>query len=327
MDSHQTDAQCAWRCIQSAHRILLVTHVGPDGDAIGSMLGLAWLLWPQGKELALGCEDPVPRSYAWLPGSEQVVRSVDGSYDLVISLDCSDVYRMGQVYGPNVVTTPLLNIDHHITNTGFGSINWVDPSSAATSQMILMLADTVGLAITESVAVCLLNGLVTDTRSFRTSNVNSHVLRAALRLIEAGASLHEITSRALGRRSMASVRLWGQAIDQCHLEDSILWTQVTSAMRRRWSLDANGSTGLANFLSGVREAKVVVVFTERDDGTVDVGMRAACGHDVAGVAVQLGGGGHPQAAGCTLKGDLGEVQARVLSALRCSLTGQEEESV
>jgi phosphoesterase RecJ-like protein len=306
-----------------AERILIVTHVGPDGDAIGSTLGLGWLLRAQGKEPVLACADPVPENYTFLPGSERIVQQVQGTFDLLISLDCSDRYRMGDIWKDHLADLPLLNIDHHVTNTRFGTVNWVEPTTVATTQMILILADALGWVLEPRVAICLLNGLVTDTRSFRTSNVDPPAMQAALRLMESGASLPEITRQALDQRPLASVRLWGQAIDRIHLEDGILWTEVTRDMRRRWDLHENDFSGLANFLSGIREANVVVVFTERNGNTIDVGMRAAPGLDVAQVALKLGGGGHPQAAGCTLEGRLPQVQARVLAEIRRSLDGQE----
>lgn len=312
--------------IQGARRILLLSHVAPDGDAIGSLLALSSLLAARGKEVTAACEDPVPETYHWLPGSSAVVRCGGGGHDLVISLDCSDERRMGQVCSQETVGIPLLNIDHHVTNTLFGTLNWVDPAAVSTSQMILDLADGLGWALTQPVAVCLLTGLVTDTRGFRTSNVDLTAMRAALRLMEAGASLSEITRRALDRRSLASVRLWGQAIAELALEDGILWTQVTRAMRAQWNLGENGDAGLANFLTGVREAQVVVVFTERADGTIDVGMRADPGLDVAQAALRLGGGGHPQAAGCTLAADLPQVRAQVLAEIRRSLAEQQLQS-
>ena len=144
-------------------------------------------------------------------------------------------------------------------------------------------------------------------------------MRAALRLMEAGAPLAEITRRVLGQLPLSSLRLWGQAIDGLHLEDGVLWTEVTRDMRQRWNLGENGDSGLTNFLSGVREARVVVVFTELNNGTVDVGMRSVPGLDVAQVALKLGGGGHPQAAGCTLDASLPQVRERVLTELRRSL--------
>jgi phosphoesterase RecJ-like protein len=309
-----------------AQRILLVAHVAPDGDAIGSLLGLGSLLEAQGKEVTLACEDPVPDTYTWLPGSSQIARQGSGSHNLVVSLDCSDERRMGQVFDGELAAVPLLNIDHHITNTCFGTVNWVDPSSVSTTQMILALADALGWELTQPVAVCLLTGLVTDSRSFRTANVDDTALKAVLRLMAAGASLNEITHRVFDRRSLASTRLWGRAIDALHLEDGILWTEVTHAMRREWQLNDDGSSGLVNFLSGVREARVVVVFSERNNGTIDVSMRSEPGVDVAQVALKLGGGGHPQAAGCTLQGDLPQARKRVLAELRCSLAELSAES-
>jgi len=308
--------------LSSSGRILVVTHVAPDGDAIGSLLGLGWLLRAQGKEVTLACEDRLPHVYAWLPGSKEIVQQGTGSYDLLISLDCSDERRMGSVFDERFATISLLNIDHHVTNTLFGTVNWVDPSSVATSQLILTLADALGWAVDQGVASCLLTGLVTDTRSFRTHNVDTVAMRAALRLMEAGASLSEITARVLDQRPLASIRLWGQALTRLHLEGDVLWTEVTRDMRERWALDENGDSGLANFLSEVREPKVVVVFTERDSGKIDVGMRSVPGYDVSEVALQLGGGGHPQAAGCTLEGDLNTVKERVLDQIRRGLTGE-----
>lgn len=311
--------------IDRSRRILLVTHVSPDGDAIGSLLGLAWLLREAkgDKDLTLAVEDPVPENYRFLPGSRDIVRQVSGSYDLVIALDCSDRHRMGNVYSAGPAALPLINIDHHVTNTHFGTINWVDPLHTATSQMILDLAEALGWNVTAPAAECLLTGLVTDTRSFRTSNVDTASVRAALRLMEAGASLPVIAHRALDRRSLASVRLWSQAIDRSQLEDGILWTWVTRAMRRQWGLSEGDSSGLTNFLSGVQEARIVAVFTERDNEAVDVGLRAVPGLDVAQAALKLGGGGHPQAAGCTLHGEPAVVENLVLTELRRCLQEQE----
>jgi phosphoesterase RecJ-like protein len=325
-----TEIQQIEQALGGADRILVISHVAPDGDAIGSLLAMGYLLRGQGKEVTLACDDPVPAIYTWLPGSEAISSQSSGDYDLVMGLDCSDERRMGQVYAPEVAALPLINIDHHVTNTLFGTVNWVDAKSVATSQMVLALADALDWEVTPPIATCLLTGLVTDTRSFRTSNVDAAAMQAALRLMQAGASLSDITHRALDQRPLASVQLWGEAIGQLHLHDGLLWTEVTRDMRRRWmqgqaELRADGDSGLANFLSGVREANAVIVFTERDDGTVDVGMRAMPGYDVSQVALALGGGGHPQASGCTLKGDLPQIQERVLVAVQRSLSEQRQQ--
>jgi bifunctional oligoribonuclease and PAP phosphatase NrnA len=321
MDPNLRDAIS--RELGQARRILLVTHVGPDGDAIGSLLGLGGLLRSQGMEVTLACEDPVPESYGFLPGSDEVVQAASGSYDLLIGLDCSDRARMGDVVSGRLSALPLINIDHHVTNARFGDINWVDASAVATTQMVLTLAEALDWPVTREVAICLLNGMVTDTRSFRTSNVDMAAMRAVLRLMEAGASLSEIAQQALEQRPLASVRLWADAVGRLRVEDGILWTQVTLEMRRRYGMGENDFSGLANSLAGIREARAVVVFTERDNGLIDVSMRAAPGLNVAQAALRLGGGGHPQAAGCTLEGDLPQIQERVLNEVRQSLSQQQ----
>jgi len=310
------------RLLTPARRVLLIAHISPDGDAIGSLLAMGSLLRDLGKEVVLACEEPAPDSVAWLPGASEIARRASGSIDLVIALDCGDRSRMGSVYEGRFSSVPLFNVDHHITNTRFGTLNWVDPSCVATSQMVLYLAQALGWQLTESVAVCLLAGIVTDTRSFRTSNVDAGTLRAALQLVEAGASLSEVARQSVDSQPLARVRLFADAVNGLQLEDGILWTRVTRAMRRRWAVPDNGSSGLSNYLAGVCEAQVIVVFAEQDDGSIDVGFRAASGYDVSQVAAHLGGGGHPLASGCTLKGDLERVQEQVLTQVRRSLADQ-----
>jgi len=315
-------AKAIMRLFTPAERILLITHLSPDGDAVGSLLAMGRLLRNQGKQVTLACEDPVPETVAWLPGSPEVARQANGSVDLVIALDCSARDRMGKIYEDRLTSVPLLNIDHHITNTQFGTLNWVDPSCVATAQMVFYLAQAFDWQVTEPVAVCLLAGLVTDTRSFRTPNVDSAALHAALQLVESGASLSQVARLSMDQQPLALVRLFADAVNRLRLEDGILWTQVTRAMRRRWAVPDNGTSGLSNYLAGVREAQVVVVFTERDSGAIEVGFRAAPGYDVSRVAVSLGGGGHPLASGCTLWGDLDQVQGRVLDLVRRSVAEQ-----
>lgn len=311
--------------IRPARRFLLITHVAPDGDAIGSLLGLAGLLTGLGKEVTAACEDRVPDQYVWLPGSAGVVRRArpePGTYERVICLDCSDRQRLGKVYSGALAGLPLLNVDHHVTNTGFGTLNWVDPASVATAEMVLHLADALGWAVTAPMATCLLTGLLTDTRSFRTANVGPAALRSTLRLVEAGASLGEVARRSYDQQPLAHVRLLGAAIAGLTLDDGILWTEVTRAMRRQWAVGDDGTSGMTNLLAGVREADVVVLFSERDDGTIDVSMRAAPGYDLAQLALKLGGGGHPQAAGFSLDGELAVARERVLAEVRSTLAEQ-----
>ena len=149
-----------------------------------------------------------------------------------------------------------------------------------------------------------------------TANTSSTVMAAVTRLMEAGANLAEITNRAFSRRPLAAVRLWSHALSETFLEGRVLWGVVTREMRTQSNYKTNGDAGLVSFLGDVNEADIAVVFTERDDREIDVGIRANPGLDVSQVALSLGGGGHPQAAGCTLRITLQEAVDTVLPALQ-----------
>jgi phosphoesterase RecJ-like protein len=319
-DEGQTVAQL----IRQARSVLVICHIMPDGDAIGSLLGLGWVLHKLGKEYTLACADPVPNSFAHLPASKAIVARPEGKYDLIISLDCSDLKRLGAAYDQDSLRgVPVINIDHHITNVGFGSVNWVAPSSASTAQMVLTLIERLEVPLDPNMATCLLNGIVTDTRGFRTPNTTPAVMEAATRLMTAGASLPEITEQVFNRRPLAVVRLWGRALSAVQLDGRIIWTEISQAMKHECGLGGDSDDGLVSFLSSACEADVGVVFTEKDDGTIDVSMRSIPGIDISSVATRLGGGGHPQAAGCNLHGSLAEARERVLAEL-CSLLEQNE---
>ncbi|HIQ04440.1 MAG TPA: hypothetical protein EYH31_01950 [Anaerolineae bacterium] len=189
--------------------------------------------------------------------------------------------------------------------------------------MVFDLVQALEIPLEQELALCLLNGLVTDTRCFRTSNTTSRVLAIATQLMEAGADLNLITERALNRKPLSTIRLWGQALPGVQLHNRIIWAEITQQMRQMaGASDSDGDGGLVSFLVGAHEVDVAVVFTEKSDGKVEVGFRANPGYNVADLALSLGGGGHPQAAGCTLVGPLSEVRARVLDLLDRTLAEQ-----
>lgn len=305
------------RLIREAGRILIITHVAPDGDAIGSALALTHALEALGKECVPVCRDPVPLPYRYLPGSDRLTNAPRGSFDLVISLDCSDLQRLGTVYDrERYAHIPLINIDHHVTNVQFGTVNWVDPRAAATAQMLVHLIRALEIPLNETIATCLLNGILTDTRGFRTSNTTPEVMEDAVTLMRAGAPLAEITEQVFNRHPLTMIRLWSEALQGLRLDGHVLWTQITREMRERTGHLEESDGGLVSFLASAVEADIAVVFNEQADGQVDVSIRAVPGFDVSQVALSLGGGGHPQAAGCTLPGPLDVVRERVLAALQ-----------
>ena len=313
----------ASQAILAAHRPLLICHVAPDGDAIGSLTGLAQALRHLEMAPIPACADTIPAGFEYIPGVERVVQRVDQPFDLVVALDCSDRNRLGNLTDlPRFDQYRLVNIDHHITNLEFGDVNLVDAEASSTAEIVLSLVDELDVPLDETLATSLLVGIVTDTRGFRTNNVSSRVLKAALRLMEAGASLPYVSLHGLDRRPMVVVRLWGAALSLLDFSEGVIWTTVPVAMRREVGYQGNGDAGLVSFLLSADEADVSVVFVEQEDGSVDVGLRASPGFNVAQFALKFGGGGHALAAGFSTPGPLGEAERRVLAPLSADVARQ-----
>ena len=302
--------------IASAQNILIICHIAPDGDAIGSLLGLGLALQQRGHQITMACQDPVPFMYRHLSQWETITDFPQGDFDLVIGVDCSDLERFGTAYNPTALAgVPIINIDHHTTNIRFGLINWVDTQAAATAQMLLDLIQTLRVPLSVDTATCLLNGILTDTLGFRTSNTTAEVMESAVTLIRAGAPLSDLTHQVFNHRPLSVMQMWATALNKMRLEGHVIWTQISQEMRAQIGYKENGDAGLANFMCTANEADIAVTFDELEDGRVNVSMRAVPGYNVSQVALHLGGGGHPQAAGCTLDSSLEEAQRQVLPLL------------
>ncbi len=250
--------------LQQASRILLVTHLSPDSDAMGSMLGLAHVLRQRGKAVTPACADAIRDRFDILPGHTEVVTQASGAFDLVIALDCGDELRLGSTWMNLPDPKPfLINIDHHVSNTHFGQINWIDPSSASTAEMVLQLCDQLGVPFTQDMATCLLYGLVGDTLGFRTSNTTAQQLRYAERCMEAGASLYDSIDHQFNRRSQALVCVWGKAINALKVKDRIAYTSISKAMRDACGMGTT-ELGLSSFLISMNEVDRAAVLVETD---------------------------------------------------------------
>jgi phosphoesterase RecJ-like protein len=310
--------------VRSASRVLLITHIAPDGDAIGGLLGLGKALRQAGKSVTVSCSDPVPPRFAYLPGYADIVRQADGPFDLVVTLDCGDLKRVGSIYRADEWRDiPLLNIDHHVTNTRFGTHDWVDASYVATSEMVLELCDRLGLPMDADIATCLLYGIMGDTLALRTDNVTPALLAKVMRLMQAGAPLSDIISHEFNRRPFNLLRVWQQALSTMRLEDGIIWAALSQETRHEAGWPDTDLQGLVSFLLSAEEANISALLVEKDDGQVEASLRARPSFDVSAVAVALGGGGHPQASGCTIDGPLGTAVERVVAALKSRISNSQ----
>lgn len=314
----------AAQAIERADRILLVTHFHPDGDAIGSLLGLANALWARGKQVDAAVDGGVPDFLEYVPGADRVLPNLtEGSWDVMVSLDSSDEERTGEcgVYG-RAHSTMVINLDHHRTNTGFGSLYLVNVNAVSATEVVYDWLMHMGDPITTDVAVPLLTGLVTDTIGFRVSSVTAETLRIAQKLIEAGAQLNLIMARTLNSQKYAIVELWKRVLPTVQLEQGVISAELRLEHLADMGLtEPPSDLGLVSWLVSVDEAGVSVVFKEMTENRVEISLRSKVAYDVASVAFQLGGGGHRQASGATVQGTLAEVRARVMPMLIALVNG------
>lgn len=309
----------ATQAVNQAENILIVTHVSPDGDAFGSMLALATALRNEGKRVDCAVDGGPMEFVSFLSGYDLIKdKLTEGQWDLMVSVDASDEERTGNVgvYGRQN-SRRVINLDHHKTNTGFGDIHVVDEDAVSATEVVYRWLRWMGRRITPDVAQPLLTGLVTDTLGFRTSNVTAETLGIAKYLIEAGASLTQITERTLDNRSYQVVSLWKQALTSVKLhEGGIIVAQVTQDDIKKAGLGDMTDGGLVGFLIKVNEAMIALILKENSDGRVEISLRSKPGYDVSGVALELGGGGHAQAAGATIDGPLDAAQKRIMPLLK-----------
>jgi phosphoesterase RecJ-like protein len=305
----------AGKRIADSQRIIVVSHERPDGDAVGSLLGLTVALRQEGKEVTPVLVSGVPSRFQFLPSADTVEKSIPPSCDLLIAVDCGADDRFG--FAVDLFPrAPDINIDHHPTNTEFAAINIVRPEAAATTQMLYELIPDWNLSLSEPVATSLLTGLLTDTIGFRTTNTTPQSLRVAAALLDLGAPMADLYERALIQMSLVAARYWGPGLTRLQQDEGLVWSSLTLDDRRRVGYPGDDDADLVNVMMTIDEARVVVLFIEQPGGRVKISWRAQRGLDVSSVATQFGGGGHKPAAGATLDGELAEVQAKVLAATR-----------
>ncbi|MFD8558039.1 DHH family phosphoesterase [Streptosporangium canum] len=294
--------------ISSADEIALACHISPDGDALGSMLALGLALRAAGKRVTASFGERrfrVPRLLRFLPGQELLTEP--GDYpavpELMITFDVPIVDRLGMLAGNALKARELIVVDHHPSNTGFGTLNLVDPAAAATAVLAEELIRRLDLPLDRAIATCLYAGLVTDTGSFRHSSTTPGVHLMAARLVATGLNPEEIARELWDRSPFGYLRLLGVVLDRVTLEpevgEGLVWTFVTRADRVAYGLPYDEVEGIIDVIRRTDEADMAVILKEDDDGAWQVSTRSKGAVDVSRVATALGGGGHTKAAGFT----------------------------
>lgn len=318
----------AAHAIRAASTILLSSHINPDGDAIGSILGTAITLAATGKRVLPINPDPVPWTFQKLPqaGLVQTWTALPafGRPDLWLALDSADEARLGVpgALRPLLADVPIIQFDHHVTNTRYGRHNVVEPSVSACCEQMTRFLVSEGYAIPADAAAALLCGLVTDSGSFRFTSVTAETFRAAAALVDAGARPGAV-GQLLSVRRFASTKLWGLVLNTLRLHDDgrIVTAHATRAMFDEVGLGEEGTEGLVETIRSIEGVDVAILFREEPAGDVKISFRTSETVDATVLAVANGGGGHPRAAGCTVAGPLQAAERRIVAQVAQLLPG------
>lgn len=320
-------SHAAFRAFIEAHDdFLILSHIDPDGDALGSSLGLAWALRPIGKRVTVANDSPLPMSLRFLPGWEEVrlARDLAAPFRAVFVVDCSSLDRVG----PSGVAAiapgaAIACVDHHAGTDGFGDPRLVNVDASATAELITEILTACDLPIGPEAAACLYAGIAADTGAFRFQNTTPHVLRLAARLVERGADPSRTALSLFGRKSPASLRVLGLALAslESRAGGRVSALTISRAMFDEAKASPEDADGIVQYAQSVHGARVGVLIQETSPGEVRISFRSDGTVDVNDVAGRFGGGGHRNAAGARLRGELSVVRESILSALEQAVNG------
>src|SRR3972149_1459114 len=307
--------------IRKRETFLITTHVNPEGDAIGSSLALALALSSIGKKVEVITQDPVPKGLKFLPSSDTIkqAKSIDRRFDAVITVDCGDLERVGFLKIDNIPGDILINIDHHVTNKGFGAVNFVE-DAVASAQLIYDIMKRLNISLTPDIATCIYTAIMTETGSFRYSNTTSETFKIAQEMVSAGAMPWNIAEHIFNRNNIGRIKLLGLILESLDRSDDgkISWITVKEQMYRETGTSKEDVEDFINFPRSIEGVEVAILFRESNQGW-KISLRSNGKVDVSNMALEFGGGGHSMAAGFFIQGGHEEVKKRVVNSARSFL--------
>jgi bifunctional oligoribonuclease and PAP phosphatase NrnA len=304
--------------LRQGEMFLVCSHAQPDGDAVGSMLALGMVLRQMGKRADLVTADRVPAHYRQLPGVDQihVTQHVHGSYDAVILLECDSLQRT-KLRGLEEFFQ--INIDHHLSGQDFAHLNWIDREAVSVGEMVCRLARAVGARLTPELATCFYVTVLTDTGGFCYGSVRESTFALARELVLAGADPIAIAQNVYFSAPASKLHLLGTALGRLRHEGRLAWLWVTNEDVANTGATEEDSDGIVNFALGVESVEAAVFLRELPEGGIRLSLRSKGQVNVAAIAERLGGGGHENAAGCTLDGPLQRALNEILVILHQAL--------
>ena len=308
--------------IRTNNSFLLTTHEGPDGDAIGSSLALASFLRAIGKQVTVHYQDPVPELYSFLPGADTVLSHIpERHYDVACVLDIGERKRAGSQFCNFTTVGTTINLDHHLTCENFGDLNLIDSTAAATGLLVYRVAAAYGFTFDVNTALCIYVAVITDTGSFRYSNANREAFTVAGEMIECGINAWDVAEKLYENQPQRRLELLAKCLPTLEVfkEGLAASVTVTLDMYAACGGDAELTDGFVNYPRSIRGVEVAIFFRQLSELKFKVGFRSKGKVNVATFSAALGGGGHHNAAGCTVDGSLAEVKALVYGIVEASL--------
>ena len=302
--------------LKERQSFILTSHARPDGDAIGSQVALAFALRALGKTVRMVDRDPVPLQYRHFPGiaDMEITTVATGAADAVVTLECSDITRPG-VSGLDRYF--VINIDHHLGNEMYGAVNWFDGSAASCTEMVADIVDALGVKWTPEIAHHLYLGIATDTGGFRHGPISARTFEVCRRIAEAGVEPAALAREIFDSFGLGRVKLTGAMLSrmELHHQSRLAVLEFDDDLLAECGATVDDTEGLVNLPLGANEVVAVALFKRQTDGTCRVSLRSKPAVDVRGVAAKWDGGGHRNAAGCTLSGSIPELRAAVIAEL------------
>jgi len=310
--------------IKRAGHLLVASHADPDGDAVGSLLALGLALKKIGKQTTLYNESAIPAVYQFLPGVDGISRRLQApeTYDAALVLDCGDISRIGESWPAVSRVAVVINIDHHISNTGFGQHRLIDGEACATAEIVYRLIRALGVELDREIATALYTGILTDTGSFRFSNTNAAAFAIAREMTELGVDPYRVAQHVFGSYSLARIKLLNLALNSIEISRNgkLSIMAITRRMLDETGTQPEDTDGIINYARRIEDVKVAALIQEQANGTagtdgathVHVSLRSDGTVDVAAMAGAFGGGGHFSAAGFQVEATIADIKSRLI---------------
>jgi phosphoesterase RecJ-like protein len=310
--------------IKVGQNILIASHAEPDGDSVGSLVALGLALAKLDKKVTMYNPSPIPAVYRFLPGAGRIIRQIQqaDTYDLAFVLDCGDLVRIGETSAEVGKIPILINIDHHVSNTGFGHIQLIDTTACATAEIVYRLINALEIPLDKAIATSIYTGILTDTGSFRFSNTNRAAFAISQAMTDAGVEPHNVAQRVFGTYSLGRIKLLNMALNSIEISDNgrLSMMTVTRTMLNTTGTNTEDLDGMINYARRIEDVKVAALIHEIKNGAgkftnmnrYHVSLRSDSSVDVAKIAGKFGGGGHASAAGFQIESTLVALKTKII---------------